>query len=340
VNTEGLLRIHFTAEDQGRLRLATATDWMWEVVLSLHVLQSGEPDLAFTPWRRRLAEFRSPDLRAMVNFLNVINPNARYFPDFLTPVTATGEIAAGVDAVRCTPKTQFSVQLARLAHARFLPPRARLLATGDKDAVAHVCRALRTYYDAAIAPFRQLIDLQLAEVRRQYARVTTATGSEALLRSLGPGCDWQPPLLLVRYPHDRDLHLGGRGLLLIPSFYCVRHPVTLFDRDLPPVLVLPIRHDPRWLAGSGRAAAGGETLGDLLGATRARILDLAGNGALATGVIAGQLRISAQTISYHTKILRDAGLITSNRDGASVVHHLTATGAALLNGRPTPVGQW
>ncbi|WP_410618629.1 ArsR/SmtB family transcription factor [Amycolatopsis sp. cmx-8-4] len=340
MNTEGLLRIHFTAEDQGRLRLATATDWMWEVVLSLHLLQSGEPDLVFDPWRRRLAEFRSPDWAAVVAFLNVINPSAHYFPDFLTPVTGTGEIATGIDAVRCTPKTQFSIQLTRLAHARFLPPRARLLATGDKDAVAHVCRALRTYYDAAIAPFRSLIDLRLAEVRQEYARVTTTRGSEALLRSLGPGCAWQPPSLLVRYPHDRDLHLDGRGLLLVPSFCCVRRPVTLFDRDLAPVLVLPIRHDPRWLSGNGRCAAAGETLGDLLGDTRARILDLAGNGALATGAIAGRLRISAQTISYHTKILRDAGLITSNRDGASVMHHLTATGVALLNGRPTPVGQW
>ena len=340
MNSEGLLRIHFTAEDQGRLRLATATDWMWEVVLSLHLLQSGEPDLVFDPWRRRLAGFLSPELKVVVAFLNVINPKARYFPDFLTPVTGTGEIAVGIDAVRCTPRTQFPVQFARLAHTRVLPPRVRSLATGDKDAVAHVCRALRTYYDAAIAPFRQLIDLRLAEVRHEYARIAATRGSEALLRSLGSGCDWQPPLLLTRYPHDRDVHLGGRGLLLIPSFYCVRQPVTLFDPDLPPVLVLPIRHDPRWLSGSGRCTASGETLSDLLGDTRARILDLAGNDALATGAIAGKLRISAQTISYHTKILRDAGLITSSRQGASVVHHLTDMGVALLNGRPTPVRQW
>lgn len=338
MKTEGLLRIHFTSEDRGRLRLATATDWMWELTLSLHLLQSAEPDLVFDPWRRRLAEFLSPDLKSVVAFLRIIDPKARYFPDFLTPATGTGDVAGGIDAVRRTPATQFSGQLAELAGP--LPPCARSLAVGDKNAVAHLCRALRTYYDAAIAPVRPLIDLRLAEVRHQYAHVVTTGGSEALLRSLGPGYDWQPPVLLTRYPFDRDLHLGGRGLLLIPSFYCVRHPVTLFDRELSPVLVLPVRHDPRWLSGSGRCPAGGETLGDLLGDTRARILDLAGNGALATGAIAGKLRISAQTISYHTKILRDAGLITSNRDGASVVHHLTAMGAALLNGRPTPVGQW
>ncbi|WIY03843.1 helix-turn-helix domain-containing protein [Amycolatopsis mongoliensis] len=340
MNTEGLLRIHFTSEDQGRVRLATSTDWMWEVVLSLHLLQPGEPDPVFDPWRRRLAVSLSPELKAAVDFLKVIDPKASYFPDFLTPATETGDVADGINAVRCTPRVQFSVQLAELARTRALPPRVRLLAIGDKDEVAHVCRTLRTYYDAAIAPFRQLIDLRLAEVRHEYAHIAAGRGSEALLRSLGPGYDWQPPLLLTRYPFDRDLYLGGRGLLLIPSFYCVRHPVTLFDRELSPVLVLPVRRDPRWLSGSGRCAAGGETLGDLLGDTRARILELAGNDALATGAIAGKLRISAQTISYHTKILRDAGLITSNRDGASVVHHLTAMGVALLNGRPTPVGQW
>ncbi|MEV6831595.1 helix-turn-helix domain-containing protein [Amycolatopsis sp. NPDC051102] len=337
MNVEGLLRIHFTSEDLGRLRLARATDWLWEVVLSLHVLQSPGPDLVFDPWRQRSASMISPDV---VGFLNSVNPCARYFPDFLTPVTETGDIAAGIDAVRCTPRTQFSVQLTELARTRVLPPRVQLLSTGDKDAVADVCRALRAYYDAVVAPFRPQIDRRLAEVRAEYARTVATGGSEALLRSLGPGCEWRPPLLLVRYPHDADLHLDGRGLLLIPSFYCVRTPVTLFDRELPPVLVLPIRHDPRWISGTGPCAAGAGTLSDLLGDTRARILGLAGNDALATGTIAGKLRISAQTISYHTRILRDAGLIASHRDGASVVHHLTPMGLALLNGLPTPVRHW
>ncbi|MET8851122.1 helix-turn-helix domain-containing protein [Amycolatopsis sp. NPDC004625] len=336
MNVEGSLRIHFTSEDLGRLRLAGATDWLWEVVLSLHVLQNRQPDLVFGRWRQQSASTVSPDL---AGFLNAVNPCARYFPDFLTPVTRTGDIAAGIDAVRCTPRTQFSVQLTELARTRVLPPSVQQLSTGDKDAVAHACRALRSYYDTAIAPFRPRIDRRLAEVRAGYARTMATGGSEALLRSLAPGCDWRPPLLVARYPHDADLHLDGRGLLLIPSFFCVRTPVTLVDRELPPVLVLPVRHDPRWVSG-GPCAAGGGTLGELLGDTRARILDLAGTDALATGTIAGRLRISAQTISYHTRILRDAGLITSHREGASVVHHLTPMGLALLNGLPTPVRHW
>jgi DNA-binding transcriptional ArsR family regulator len=334
---DGLLRVHFTSEDLGRLRLARSVDWMWEVVLSLHLLQSRELQLVFDSWRRHVAASLSPALVQCMAFLNAVNPKASYFPDFLTPVNETGDLACGIDLVHSTTTAQFSVQLAELARTQALPSPVRLLAAGDKAAVAHLCSALHTYYDAAVAPFRQRINVCLAAVRSEHAQTMTTGGSEALLRSLGPYCDWQPPLLVARYPCDFDIHLDGRGLLLIPSFYCVRYPVTVFDHELSPVLVLPIPHDPRWMCGGEPRAVGGETLTDLLGDTRARILDLAENATLATGVIANKLHVSAQTISYHTKILRDAGLITSNRDGASIVHDVTAMGVALLNGRPTPV---
>lgn len=333
MNTSGVLRINFTADDLGRLRLARATDWMWEVVLSLHLVQSREMRMVFDPWRLHLTS-HSSGLCDVVAFLNAVNPRASYFPDFLTPATESGSLCDGLDALRSTAASQFRVQLAEVAKTRALPAEVQALARGDQDAITHLCDAVRVYHEAAIAPFHQCIDARLADVRIGYARTMATCGSEALLRSLGPGYDWRPPVLLTPYPYDFEVHLEGRGLVLIPSFYCVRYPVTVFDRELPPVLVLPVTHHVGWLSGGHRHPLVGGTLSDLLGDTRAKILDLAANSELSTGVIADKLYISAQTVSYHTKILRDAGLIASNRDGASVVHHLTGMGAALVNGRP------
>ena len=46
-----MLRIHFTPQDVARTRVATSVDPLWEIVLSLHVLQMREPPVAFHQWR-------------------------------------------------------------------------------------------------------------------------------------------------------------------------------------------------------------------------------------------------------------------------------------------------
>ena len=70
----------------------------------------------------------------------------------------------------------------------------------------------------------------------------------------------------------------------------------------------------------------------LLGSTRAAVLDVVGHSPSSTTEIAKRMRISAPTASEHAAILRGAGLIVTRRDGNTVLHSLTPTGAALLNG--------
>ncbi|MDQ7904361.1 winged helix-turn-helix domain-containing protein [Phytohabitans sp. ZYX-F-186] len=150
---------------------------------------------------------------------------------------------------------------------------------------------------------------------------------------------WQSPVLLSPYPEDYDLHLGGRGLLLVPSFFCWRTPVTLINPELPPVLVYPVERDPHWLGHHpGKTpACGDRAVAALLGSTRAAVLDTVGRAPATTKEIAHRLRISAPSASEHATILRGAGLIATRRSGNTVLHSLTPTGAALLDGcRPRP----
>jgi DNA-binding transcriptional ArsR family regulator len=131
---------------------------------------------------------------------------------------------------------------------------------------------------------------------------------------------------------ERDIHLGGRGLLIIPSYFCVRAPITLADADLPPVLLYPIVHEPAGLDRSFEVRSdGGRQLTALLGRTRAAVLRALGTGAT-TSEIANRLAISPASASEHATVLRNAGLIASGRERNTVIHALTPLGQTLLDG--------
>ncbi|GAB3963017.1 ArsR/SmtB family transcription factor [Plantactinospora veratri] len=142
------------------------------------------------------------------------------------------------------------------------------------------------------------------------------------------------------YPADRELHLDGRGLLLVPSFFCARIPVTLLDPELPPVLVYPVDRLGGLMPAPGEGAgpvpatggeAGRAALAALIGKTRARVLEVVGDGC-STGEVARRLNISAAAASQHTTVLRNAGLLVSHRDRNTVLHSLTPLGRAILTG--------
>jgi DNA-binding transcriptional ArsR family regulator len=155
-------------------------------------------------------------------------------------------------------------------------------------------------------------------------------GTEALLLGMRPLMRWRPPVLEVEYDYDQDLHLGGRGLRLVPSYFCRRVPVALADPDLPPTLVYPVNHDYTWKRQLAAGSCPERALAALLGSTRSRVLAAIGRGATTTD-LAYRLSTSPSSVSRHTTVLREAGIITSYRNGPSVVHTMTPLGAALLS---------
>jgi DNA-binding transcriptional ArsR family regulator len=96
-------------------------------------------------------------------------------------------------------------------------------------------------------------------------------------------------------------------------------------------VVYPVEHDPGWLA-SAPQPSGGRALSNLLGDTRAALLH-ATQGGRSTTNLARHLGVSAATISYHTTILRETGLITSQRLANTMIHTLSPLGTALFRGQ-------
>jgi DNA-binding transcriptional ArsR family regulator len=95
-----------------------------------------------------------------------------------------------------------------------------------------------------------------------------------------------------------------------------------------PWLVLPPtggRMEPRQLWRKPRGAA----LAALVGRNRAAVLRTIADGC-STTELADRVGISLAAASQHASILRDAGLITTHRQGSAVLHVLTPLGVELL----------
>jgi DNA-binding transcriptional ArsR family regulator len=323
-----LLRVHFTAGDLARTRVADGPDPLWEILLSVQQVAERRPDPALRARLTRECPHGTEALRTVLPLM----PARGYFPDFLTPAASlAGALDDGIDAVLSTPRRRLRTELAQVATHTPLPPWTRRLADGEPEVLRRLGRALRHHHATVLQPAWRQISERVEQDRQRRVQAQSAAGTEAMLRTFGHGLSWQAPVLVADYPVDRDLHLDGRGLVLVPSYFCRRTPVTLADGGLPPVLVYPARAPG---AGPVPATPPGDELAQLLGHTRAAVLQTLA-GQCTTTELARRAGVSASSASEHAAVLRKAGLITSTRHRNRVHHSLTTLGSALLAGGPS-----
>ena len=323
-----MLRIHFSGPDLGRLRLAPNADPLWEAVLSQHVLNdAAAAHPRFASWRGRALARVTPQMRALMR----LAPPRGYTADFLTPTNGHGSLEAGLDLVRTRPPHALRADLDLVAKQSGLSTWTRRLADGDRQALRTLIGTMRCYFDATIAAFWDLIRSEVAAERAVRARIVADRGGEWMLATLHPTVRWEPPVLHVVYPHDRDIHLNGRGLTLLPSFFCWRSPITLRAFDGEPILVYPI--DPAFRPMAPEAPEQRPEIEALLGQTRAAVLRAVSGSpyGCGNGELAQRLGISLSSASQHAMTLRRAGLLTSRASGKQVIHTISALGLALLD---------
>ncbi|SDN01764.1 transcriptional regulator, ArsR family [Streptomyces sp. cf386] len=316
------LRIHFTADDLARTTVAAGPDMMWELVSSLHRLQAPRAAARYGPWLRHArARLGARNVNAAVRLLTVLVPRRGSFPDFLTPSCPGGDFGESLELVHATPAGRLRRELAGVFRRRKASHWVRRLAGGDRSCRQELQSALTVYYREVVRPYRSQFGGTVLTERALCGRRLVDGGVDRLLRTLSPSVSWTAPVLSTGYPSDRDLHLRGRGLTLIPSFFCSDTPVSLIDPELPPVLLYPVT-DP------AQPVVVPDALAALLGHTRA----LAIRALLhprSTSELALDLGVSAGTASRHATALRDAGLVTSARHGSTMLHVATELGRAL-----------
>ncbi|SDI27265.1 winged helix-turn-helix domain-containing protein [Nonomuraea jiangxiensis] len=327
----GILKIVFTAEDLARVRIAPRADLTWEMVGSLHRLQAHDGGPIITEWRHQARRqlIDAGLLTQVRTTLIPLAPRARYFPDFLTPIEAQGGPDQAIQALAHTPRARVRDELELLRTHVHLPATLDDLARGNPEAIRRLSRAASDYCRAVLTPHWVFVERALARERAVVLRGLTDGGVEQVLSTLSPHMRWRFPVLEVDYPAgSREIQLGGRGLTLIPSYFCRGTPISLADPALSPVLVYPAPHR------SGLAVTSTDALAALLGRTRADVLRcVAMTPGCSTTELAGRAGVPLATASEHARVLRQANLIDSVRQANLVLHYPTELGQDILSDR-------
>ncbi len=325
-----MLRIHFGAEDLVRTTLSSEPDPLWEVLLSLHMLQVDDGPVPYGAWRERISR-KLPG--GVVGPLLTLAPPVGYSPDFLTPSSHLTDFDDAVDQILSTPRRRIRTDLSRLTIMR---PTTDLewvkeLAGGRPDSLRRLGDSIHLYHRTALAPYWPSLRAAVQADNRVRSQQLSSGGMAAILESIHPQARWQNHVLEIPTFPDREMHLNGRGLRLQASYFCWNNPTTLMDDELPPVLVFPIDRTRRLLGADWIAGTAHEHLAALLGRTRATVLAMTVAGSTTTQ-LAHACNISLASASHQTAILREAGLITSHRQGKFVTHRATRLGQDILDG--------
>ncbi|WP_328929368.1 winged helix-turn-helix domain-containing protein [Streptomyces sp. NBC_00190] len=326
-----MLRIHFTADDLARTRVAATLGAATETMMGLKLLRDCAANaLPFRPWDSMARGRLGAATRPVTSLLSVDGPDI----DLTMLMGNSPSIEEGIDNLLRASPDRIRTEL---EHIDFHPSQlswARTLAEGGLEARRHFAAGLAACNEAIIAPYWSRARTHMEGVRTTFARTLLDGGVERLLEGMCvPLVRWRAPVLEMRYHRDVEVHLGGRGLVIAPTVFLWRDARLLWDpsdADSAPTLAIPTINDAEAgaaLWGAGEAAD--QSLGALLGRTRAAALKVAAEGC-STTELARRLNVSVAAASQHATVLRNANLITTSRRGKSVVHTITPLGAELL----------
>jgi DNA-binding transcriptional ArsR family regulator len=322
-----VLRLDFDIEDVSTVRFAISP--VAEAIGALRVLDDprSRPHPA---WLRTLGSLRDDPTLAL---LRDLVPPEGYVPDFLTPPLSlpVGEIGAELAAIGATDPDVVRHELELSFARRTMPSRIRALQEDPGAGLPAVVAALARWHAIAIDPHWERLRAGLsAEVARQSRRLTDG-GPGLALRNLHPSIHWDPGRLSVDLPWDARFPLDGRGLLLVPSaFWPQVGPIVLGAWQ--PTLLYPASGvEQLWQ--SDRVPP--DALAGVLGATRARLLAEL-DAPATTSQLARRLGLAAPGVSQHLGRLRDAGLVTADRDGREVHYRRTALATNLVRAASGP----
>ena len=254
-----------------------------------------------------------------------------YVPDFLT-ATPTWDMTPETEAaaLRSADLDPMHVDLGKMVLRSSGARRRALRGMREQPARARamIADAWRDVWDAALAPvWPQLERLLRADIAVR-SRTIAASGISGMAGDLHPNVSWGAGAVRVRLRrHSEHVDCRGSGLVLVPSVMSSWGCMVLTEPPAQPTLFYPARGvTAGWARDTSDIA---DALGALLGPARAAILMDAGV-ARTTSQTAQDAGIAVSTASHHLTVLRDAGLIASERDGARMMHLRTPLGEAMV----------
>ena len=323
-------RIHFTADDLERMQVRPTLGPLGETVKAMGLLRCPkQPRASYRQWRGQVKDRITPQMAA---FTAMIPPGTKGVDlSMLTGPAATLE--EGVKALLTVPREHLLVEM-NFADRECKLPATVWAAAEPGHARLQLATAAVAAYQALVEPYWTRIHACLHAEHVAGLRALAAGGPDRLLASLqSEWVRWRPPVLEVLVPADYDVALNGLGIALMPSAFVGQIPSLHHNPNDPgsaPWLVVPPaegRLQQRHLWGNPRPR--GAALAALVGRNRAAVLRTLADGC-STTELADRVGISLAAASQHASVLRDAGLITTHRQGSAVLHVLTPLGADLL----------
>lgn len=331
-----MMSLHLTPADLAKVRFVPTIGPLAEAWESIAVLRGPHPGRRWQAWKDRMRRsLAAPDeleinsfvsrTGCMFDLVGVTGP---------TPTTA-GTTAAFLDA----PAERLGAEVDYLS--RFGDPAlARLgrLPTSDAERRAFL-RALHRYAHGLIGDEWTRIETYLsADLRARTAELATDGLGQVLQRLHGTvRWDQRTSTLTVDQGADSALDLGGRGVVVVPSYFTTRVSGHVpLESDAPLVLTYPLARDVDVAEDypSPRVA----DLAGVLGGTRATMLAAIAQGQRTQRDLASAAGTTTVAISQHAAKLRAAGLITTVRRAGRAHHYLTDVGEALMVSRTAGAG--
>ncbi len=322
-----VLRIRLTGADMARVRFGISV--LSETVRSVQAIATPGEYAIHLPWIRwaapRLPD--DPDVRLFRRLLtgrgipvSLLPPPDTRLPDFSHELRLVRR--ANPDRIRESLDAIFG--------------RRRWLAEFYRDPPAVLDRlaaAIDRCHRAVIEPHWPRMRAVLEADIDYRARRLADGGIERVIRGLHREVRWSGAGEISLWSDGKAvepavLEMSGLGLVLNPSVFgwphanstqypvgaaIIRYPA----RGIGTLWELPVRRPPA-------------AISELLGGTRAAILvALAEPGD--TPTLARRLGVTPGAVSQHLRVLRDAGLVATQRDGRTAVHLRTARADALLD---------
>ncbi|ARP72410.1 ArsR family transcriptional regulator [Streptomyces pluripotens] len=321
--------LHFGDDDFLRCRFAVSP--LWETQEAVRTLKRPDRHGYHVPWLRRI---RTAADGLDLTPLWLLMPRRGHAPDWLGP-PPTGPAATfeeEIAAVRAADPERAREDTARsLACTPGAPESSygRAWLADPVRMVRDLADALEEAWRVLVEPdwpmLRALLEADVAFHSRRLAEV----GLGGLLPEIHRRCGWHATTLAVESQVEHERHLGGQGLVLMPSVFVWPDVVSGFDPPWQPALVYPARGiGGLWAEPAERTP---EALVRLLGRNRAAVLAALDEPATTTA-LAHRLRLAASSVSAHLAVLRDADLLTARRYGHQVWYERTPLGMALTSG--------
>ncbi|HEY1624324.1 MAG TPA: DUF5937 family protein [Streptosporangiaceae bacterium] len=305
-----------------------------ETERAIRLLGSRETPAVNRPWADWVrAELSAKPLR-LPRLWPLINTGQDHIPEFLCPAPAgqRPDIKDELARLRATPVEAVRGSLRRVFETGPWPDSATDLDGDPAGSLAEIAAEYAEFFARLIAPHWERIQSVLDADITYRTGLLARGGALALFGDMHPDLRWADGLLSIEDDNKdvQRVRMGPDGIVLLPSVFNWPHMSTRKATSSQTTLTYPARGAATvWHALSGVLSPGVPVLSELIGVTRARMLDTL-RAPATTSALARQFAVTPGAVSQHLSVLHRAGLLTRERTGRSVLYQASELGLALL----------